>query len=113
MTDIDYQADLMLNYVDHELHAMIPLTAPVSEIWRQRYEALAQAKDMQALVRPRREGPAMLLLTVPARMKGDDVEALLETARALIAEADAVDQEPTSSTAPEAVAREWWTRQRT
>ena len=55
----------------------------------------------------------MLLLTVPARMRGNDVEALLETARALIAEADAVDQEPTSSTAPEAVAREWWARQRT
>ena len=113
MTDIDYQADLMLNYVDHELHAMIPLTAPVSEMWRQRYEALAQAKDVQALVRPWRDGAAMLLLTIPARMRGDDVEALLETARALIAEADAVDQEPTSSTAPEAVAREWWARQRT
>jgi hypothetical protein len=41
---------------------------------------------VQALVRPRREGPAMLLLTVPAKMRGDDVEALLETARALIAE---------------------------
>jgi hypothetical protein len=113
MTDVDYQADLALNYVDHELHAVIPLTAPVSEMWGKRYEALAQAKNVQALVRPRREGPAMLLLTVPAKMRGDDVEALLETARALIAEADAVDQQPASSTAPEAVVREWWARQQT
>lgn len=113
MTDIDYQADLALDYVDHELHAVIPLTAPVSEMWCKRYEALAQAKDVQALVRPRREGPAMLLLTVPVNMTGADVLALLETARALIAEADAVDEEPASSDAPEAVVREWWARQRT
>ena len=100
MTDIDYQADLVLNYVDHELHAVIPLTAPISDLWRQRYEALTQAKDVQALVRPGREGPALLLLTVPAKMRGDEVEALLETARALIAEADAVDLAPASSTVP-------------
>jgi hypothetical protein len=61
MTDIDYQANLMLNYVDHELHAAIPLTAPVSEMWRQRYEALAQAKNVQIFRR------TVLGFTLPGR----------------------------------------------
>jgi hypothetical protein len=112
MTDFDFQADPGLRYNDHELHVVIPLTAQVSEMWCQRYEALAWAKDIQVTVRARPDGPAMFSLTVPVKMSGADVLAMLDTARALIAEADAVDQEPASSDSPEAAVRQWWARQR-
>ena len=41
-----------------------------------------------------------------------EVMVMLDVARALIGEADAVDQSPGSSESPEAVVREWWRRQR-
>ena len=113
MTDIDTQADIGFSYHDGELHVAIPLTGQVSQMWFDRYEALARAKDMQAMVHGKPDGPAWLYVTVPAKASGSEVEAMLDTARALIAEADAVDQASASSAAPEAVAREWWTRQRT
>jgi hypothetical protein len=112
MTDFDFQADPGLGYHDHELHVVIPLTAPVSEMWCQRYEALAWAKDIQATARGRPDGPAMLALTVPVKTSGAEARAMLDTARALIAEADAVDQQPASSDSPEAAVRQWWAHQR-
>ena len=82
------------------------------EMWSQRYEALAKAKGVQALVRGKRDDPARLYLTVPNKAAGQDVLAMLDVARALIAEADGVDESPESSESPEAVVREWWKRQR-
>ncbi|HEV2374482.1 MAG TPA: hypothetical protein VGS19_20260 [Streptosporangiaceae bacterium] len=113
MTDIDSRADIGLSYHDAELHVAIPLTGQVSEMWCQRYEALARAKDVKAMVRGKPDGPARLYLAIPAKARGSEVEAMLDTARALLAEADAVDQAPASSAAAEAVARQWWIRQRT
>ena len=113
MTDIDPRAEIGLSYHDAELHVAIPLAGQVSEMWCQRYEALAHAKDLQAMVRGKRDGPVRLYLTVPVRASGSEVQAMLDTARALIAEADAVDQAPASSASPEAVVREWWIRQQT
>lgn len=60
----------------------------------------------------RHSGPARLFLTVPVKTSADDVRTMLDAARDLIAEADAVDQSPASSDSPEAVAREWWNQQR-
>jgi hypothetical protein len=82
MTDIDLQAELGLSYHDAELHVAIPLAGQVSEMWCQRYEALAHAKDLQAMVRGRRDGPVRLYLTVPVRASGSEVQAMLDTARA-------------------------------
>jgi hypothetical protein len=113
MTDIDFSGDIGLSYHDAKLHILIPLAGQVSEIWCKRYEALACAKDVQATVRGKPNGPALLSLTVSVKASGTEVQDMLDTARRLIAEADAVDQTPASSSAPEAVAREWWARQRT
>ena len=107
MTDFDFQADPGLGYHDHELHVVIPLTAPVSEMCIR-----DRAKDIQATARGRPDGPAMLALTVPVKTSGAEARAMLDTARALIAEADAVDQEPASSDSPEAAVRQWWAHQR-
>ena len=113
MTDIDPRADIGLSYHGANLHVMILLSGQVSEMWCKRYEALAQAKDVQAMVRGKPDGPAHLFVTVPVKARGSEVEAMLDTVLALIAEADAVDLAPASSDSPEAVVREWWARQRT
>ena len=81
-------------------------------MWSQRYEALAKAEGVQARVTGTPDGPGWLHLTVPNKTAGGDVPALLDLARAVIAEADAVDQSPGSSIAPEARVLEWWKRQR-
>jgi hypothetical protein len=113
MTDIDPRADIGLSYIDANLHVIIPLAGQVNEMWCKRYEALAQGKDVQAVVLRKRDEPPRLHITIPARASGSEVEATLDTARALIAEADAVDLAPASSDSPEAVVRRWWTGQRT
>ena len=113
MTDIDPRADIGLNYQDANLHVSIPLAGQVNEMWFGRYEALAQAKDVQAVVRGNPDQPLWLYITISAKTSGSEVEAILDTARALIAEADAVDLAPASSDSPEAVVRRWWAGQRT
>lgn len=113
MTDIEPRADIRLSYHDANLFVTIPLAGQINEMWCKRYEALAQAKDVQAIVRGKPNGPAHLFVTVPVKARASEVEAMLDTARALIAEADAVDLAPASSNSPEAVARKWWTRQQT
>jgi hypothetical protein len=111
MTEIDLQAEIGLSYHDDDLHVVIPLAGRVTHMWCQRYEALARAKDVRAMVREKQDGPARLYLTVPAKTTGSDVTAMLDLARALIAEADAVDQSPAASDSPEAVVRKWWASQ--
>ena len=112
VTDIDPHSDIALSYHDGDLNVAVPLDRQVTEMWSQRYEALAKAQGVQVIVRRKRDDPARLHLTVPNKTTGNDVVAMLDLVRALIAEADAVDQSPGSSESPEAVALEWWKRQR-
>ena len=62
MTDIDPHSDITLSYHDGDLHVAVPLDRQVTEMWSQRYEALAKAKGVQAIVRGRRDDPARLYL---------------------------------------------------
>jgi hypothetical protein len=112
VTDIDPRSDITLSYHDGDLHVAVPLDRKVTEMWSHRYEALAKAKGVEAIVRGKRDDPARLHLTVPNKTAGQDVLAILDVARALIGEADAVDQSPEASASPEAVVRTWWERQR-
>jgi hypothetical protein len=105
MTDLDLQSDITINYHDDDLLVAIPLVGQVTEMRCRRYAALARAKDVPAMVRPNRDGPALLHLTVPPKTNASDVQAMLDVARTLIAEADAADQSPASSASPETVAR--------
>lgn len=110
MTDIDPRSDIRIAYVDDDLITVIPLAGEVTEMWRRRYEALARAKGLRAQVYED-EGSTVIHLAVPVRAEGEDVLKMLDTARSLIAEADAVDQSPAASNSPEAIARRWWARQ--
>lgn len=78
-------------------------------MWHRRYEALARAKGLRAQASKR--DPAVIRLAVPVRAGGAEVLEKLDAARALIAEADAVEQSPEISDSPESIAKLWWTRQ--
>lgn len=110
MTDVDPRSDIGFAYVDDDLIVMITLAGEVTEMWRQRYEALARAKGLRAQMYER-EGSTVLHLAVPVRTEGEDMLKMLDTARALIADADAVDQSPNACNSPEAIAKLWWARQ--
>ena len=112
VTDVDPRSDISLTYQEGDLHVGIPLDCPVTEMWSQRYEALAKAKGVQARVLGRPDSPGFLNITVPNKTAGKDVPDLMNMARAVIAEADAVDESPESSESPEAMVLEWWKRQR-
>jgi hypothetical protein len=110
MTNIDPRTDIGFFYQEGDLIVMIPLAGEVTETWRRRYEALARAKGMRAQAY-NRDGPALIHLAVQVQTEGEDMLKMLDTARSLIAEADAVEQSPAASSSPEAVARRWWARQ--
>jgi hypothetical protein len=110
MTDIDPRTDIGIAYKDDDLIVVIPLAGEVTEMWRQRYEALARAGDLHAQTEEFK-GSTRIRVAVPVRAEGEYVAKMLDAARALIAEADAVDQSPADSRSPEAVARRWWARQ--
>ena len=110
MTDIDPRTDIELFYEDDDLTVVIPLAGEVTDVWRRRYEALARAKGMRAQAY-QRNGSTLIQLAVPVRTEGEDVLKMLDAARALIAEADAVEQSPAASSSPEAIVRRWWAAQ--
>ena len=124
MTDIDSRAEIGFSYHDGDRHVVIPLADRVSQMWCQRYETLARARDVQVRVHENRGGPARLYMTVPVRASGSgsgsevtamldlDLDLDLDLARALLAEADAVDASPDASASPEAVVRTRWASQR-
>jgi hypothetical protein len=110
MTDIDRRSDIRTVYSEDDLIVLIPLAGEVTERWSRRYEALARAKGMRA--KPyNRDGCARIHLAVPLRAEGEDVLKMLDAARSLISEADAVEQSPAPSNSPEAIATRWWARQ--
>lgn len=110
MTNIHPCADIDITYIDDDLIVMFPLAGEVTDMWRRRYEGLARAKGLCAQIYER-EDSAYIRLAVPVHTDGEDMLKILDAARALIAEADAVDQSPADSNAPEAIARRWWARQ--
>jgi hypothetical protein len=112
MTNIDPRSDIGIFYQEDNLTVMVPLTSEITEMWRRRYEALARAKGLHAQLH-NREGTAFIHLAVPVQTEAGDVLKMLDTARDLIAEADAAEQSPAASNSPEAIARQWWARQQT
>jgi hypothetical protein len=112
MTNINPHGDIGIFYQEDNLVVAIPLDAEVTHMWRRRYEAGARAKGMNVQVH-NREGSSLIQLTVPIQTEADDVLNMLDAARDLIAQADAVEQSPAVSNSPEAIARQWWARQQT
>ncbi len=109
MTDIDPQADIEVHSADEHVTVRVPLASPVTGEWLRCYQelALANGVPVQAQVHDDR---AWLVVSVPASNNQGEVAAMLDAARALIADADA-DRAPARAAA-EASVRDWWAGRR-
>ncbi len=109
MTDIDPRADIEIHPDDAGVTVRIPLAGPVTGGWLACYQQLALARSMpvrgQSL-----DDRAWVVVSVPASGDPADVAAMLDAARALIADADA--QWLPDVTTAEASVRDWWAARR-
>jgi hypothetical protein len=96
MTDIDPRADIEINHGEEHVTARIPLAGQVTNDWLRYYQKLARARDLpaEAVELP---GRAWIVVRVPASDDHDEVLAMLDTARSLIAEVDAAAEQPPSA----------------
>ena len=111
MTAIDTSADIDIVWREHEVTVSIPLAGEVPAAWSRRYDELArrQGLEAQAQEHPRR---TWVVVTLPAATEPSDMVTALDSARDLIAKADAFAEEPPDAEETAAVLREWWARQR-
>src|SRR5450631_3180658 len=105
MTDIDPQADIEIHPANAGATVRIPLAGPVTGGWLQCYQQLALAQGMPVQGQAH-DDRAWVVVNVPAGGDPAEVAALLDAARALIADADA--QWPPTMTTAEASVRDWW-----
>jgi hypothetical protein len=109
MTDIDPHADIQITHDQDHMTAMIPLAGQVTPELARHYQKLARAKNLPMQIEEL-PGQGWIRIQVPANADRDDVEAILDTARAFLGEAEAAAQQ--ERTPAEATVREWWARQR-
>ena len=109
MTDIDPRADIEVHPADAGVTVRIPLAGPVTSGWLQCYEQLALERDMPVQGQAD-DDRAWVVVSVPANGDPAGVTAVLDAARALIADADA--QWAPAMTTGEASARDWWAARR-
>jgi hypothetical protein len=109
MTDIDPQADIEIHPANAGATVRIPLAGPVTGGWLQCYQQLALAQGMPVQGQAH-DDRAWVVVNVPAGGDPAEVAALLDAARALIADADA--QWPPTMTTAEASVRDWWAARR-
>jgi len=118
MTDIDPGAKLTIGHAydvsqdrdkDH-LVVYIPLAEHVDQEWICWYDRLARVKGIAASAEERPDEGVAVRVDVPAYIEPSSIRALLDTARALLKEADAVKKPPPMAEA-EYAAREWWSQQ--
>jgi hypothetical protein len=124
MTDIDRAADIEVNRGFAQVEVRIPLTGLVSQEWLSHYNSLAHKWIVHSgnertfpragegvMEAQRAPGSSWIAVRLPAALDRAVVQSVLDTARKLIAEADAAEQAPQAAEA-EATVREWWARQR-
>jgi hypothetical protein len=109
MTDIDPRADIEVHPAGAGVTVRMPLTGPVTGGWLQCYQQLALARGMSVQGQAH-DDRAWIAVKVPASGDPADVAAALDSARALIADADA--QWPPAAATAEASARDWWAARR-
>jgi len=103
MTDIDPRADIEIHPADAGLTVRMPLAGPVTGGWVQCYQQLALARGMSVQGQAH-DDRAWVVVHVPASSDPAEVAAILDAARALIADADA--QWPPAAATAEASARD-------
>jgi uncharacterized membrane protein len=109
MTDIDPRADVEVVSAGAGVTVRMPLAGPVTDGWLQCYRQLALARGMSVQGQAH-DDRAWVVVQVPASSDPADVAAMLDAARALIADADA--QWAPAMSAAEASVRDWWAARR-
>jgi hypothetical protein len=107
MTDIDPQADIELRRADGRLTVRVPLAGPVTSDWLRCYQKLAVTKELPVQAQALRNR-AWIVVSVPAGSGQREVTAMLDAARALIADADCAAGRPPGTADAEASVRDWW-----
>jgi hypothetical protein len=108
MTDIDSQADIEVHSAGEHVTVRVPLAGPVTGEWLRCYQQLALTGGVSVQAQMDHDR-AWLVARVPASSSQGEVAAMLDAARALIADADA-GRAP--AMAAEASARAWWAGRR-
>jgi hypothetical protein len=109
MTDIDPRADIEIHPAGAGVTVRMPLAGPVPGGWLQCYQQLALARGMSVQGQAH-DDRAWVVVHVPVSSDPAEVAAMLDDARALIADADA--QWPPATTTAEASVRDWWAASR-
>lgn len=118
MTDIDPGADVAIGHVydvshDHDKdhrRVGIPLADHLGQDWIRWYERRARVKGIRAHAEDSPDR-TWIVVQVPAYVDPASIRSLLDTARALTAEADAAVTRPPPMAEAELVVREWWSEQ--
>ena len=111
MTDIDPQADIELHPADEQVTVRVPLAGAVSGEWLRCYQKLALASEVPVQAQARHDR-AWIVVSVPVTSDPGEVAAMLDAARALIAEADAAAERLPATVKVEAGVRDWWAARR-
>jgi uncharacterized membrane protein len=112
MTDIDPSAEIAVLEADGQVTARIPLGGEITERWLQSYQGLARANrvPVRAELRPER---AWLIVRIPDNGNYRDVTDTIESAQALIAEADQALKRGEVRTGAADNVRAWWAEMQT
>ena len=108
MTDIDSSADIHISYHGDTLTVGLPLTHPLTPQWRHNFERLSKAAGLPNTITDKPD-KAWVFIPVSPDGSHSDLEARLDQARDLIAEAENAGR---ISANTETIIRTWWARQR-
>jgi hypothetical protein len=111
MTDIDTSAEIDIVWREHDVTVSLPLAGEVPAAWSRRYDELARRQGLEAQAQDHPER-TWIVVTMPAATEPSEMVSALEQARDLIANADAVAEEPPDAEQTAAVIRKWWASQR-
>jgi trans-aconitate methyltransferase len=112
MTHMDLHADIQITYDQQDVTARIPLAGQVIPGLARHYQKLARAKNLPMQIEEL-AGRGWIRVQVPANADRDDVEVILDAARAFLGEAEAAALAEMAATSPaEVTVREWWASQR-
>jgi hypothetical protein len=107
MTDVDPRADIELRSTDEQVTVRIPLAGAVTGEWLRCYQKLALAAEVPVQAQARHDR-AWIVVSVPVASDHGEVAAMMDAARALIAEADAAAERLPETVKAEASVRDWW-----
>ena len=107
---IGHGYDVQQDHDKDHLIVHIPPAEHVDQDWIDWYRRLARLKGIAAHAEDRPEG-GMVRLDVPGYIERDRIRSLLDTARALLKEADEATRKPPPMAEAEYAVREWWSQQ--